>query len=280
MTDGGDGGDGPSRNAGQLSLQLDPDRPALPISLRPMRPQSTPEPFDDPDLLFEPWWGGVRAFAAVEFDLATGVGTVRLIERGGRDLAPMLPELSGPGGLIGRVGGHSVVLDGSLLIVDARGRPDPPALDQRLEGRPGPTVVYLAFDIVAEDGRPLLGEPLDRRRERLERIIEPGGPILVVPAIAGEGRALHAAAVAQGIPAIIGRHRRSPYLPGVRSRLWRLVPARSAAGQRAEDQSAAEPPAAERADAATERGVAAPPRDPAGPILALIQRLPLEIDED
>ena len=72
------------------------------------------------------------------------------------------------------------------------------------------------------------------------------------------GRALHAAATAQGIPAIIGRHRRSPYLPGVRSRLWRLVPAtaESTAGPRA---LAAEP---------TPAG--------AGPILALIQRLPFE----
>ncbi len=276
-----DGGDEPGSDGRQLSLRLDPERPALPVSLRPMLPQSTSTPFDDAEHLFEPWWGGIRAFAVIEFDLATGAATVRLIERAGRDLAPLLPELSGPGGLIGRVGGHSVVLDGSLVIVDARGRPDPSALDQRLEGRSsGPTVVFLAFDIVAQDGRPLVGEPLDRRRERLERIVEPGGPILVVPAIAGEGRALHAAAVAQGIPAIIGRHRRSPYLPGVRSRLWRLIPARSAASQGTQAQSAEGPPASEQVAAATERGEAGTAHDPAGPILALIQRLPLETDED
>ncbi|MEA2537455.1 MAG: bifunctional non-ous end joining protein LigD, partial [Chloroflexota bacterium] len=191
-------------------------------------------------------------------DAATGEGTVRLVDRRGRDRAPLLPELTGTGGLVGRLGGHAAVLDGSLVVVDAAGRPDPAGLAERLAGRAGRTVVYLAFDLIALDGRPLLAEPLERRRERLERAVEPGGTVLVVPAIAGEGRALHAAAAAQGIPAVVGRHRRSPYLPGVRSGLWRLVatsPTTPAEGGQA----------------------LAPSASPAAvPILALIQRLPLD----
>ncbi len=207
----------------QLSLQLDPARPGLTTPLRPMLPRAAAAPFDDPDHLFEPWWGGERAFASLEPGAggaaadaagAGAAGTVRIVDRRGRDLAPVLPELAGPGGLGGRLGGHSAVLDGCLVVVDGRGRPDPRALAARLAGRAGPTVVYLVFDIVGIDGRPLLAEPLERRRERLERTVEPGGSVLVVPAIPGEGLALHAAATAQGIPAIVGRHRRSPYLPG------------------------------------------------------------------
>lgn len=279
----------------QLSLKLDPARPGLTTPLRPMLPRATVAPFDDPDHLFEPWWGGERAFASVEPEVAraaaagTGaeagakaetetddaagaeagagaVGAVRIVDRRGRDLAPALPELAGPGGLGGRLSGHSAVLDGCLVVVDGRGRPDPRALGARLAGRAGPTVVYLVFDIVGIDGRPLLAEPLERRRERLERTVVPGGSVLVVPAIPGEGRALHAAATAQGIPAIVGRHRRSPYLPGVRSRLWRLVPA--AAGPGSTQGSEPEP----GPEALTEE----PARAAAGPILALIQRLPLE----
>jgi bifunctional non-homologous end joining protein LigD len=241
----------------QLDLRLEADRPALPRTLRPMLPRPVAAPFDDPDHLFEPWWGGERAFASVEVDPATGAGSVRIVDRRGRDRAPVLPELTATGGLVGRLGGHAAVLDGSLVVVDARGRPDPEALAARLAGRPGGTVVYLAFDLVALDGRPLLAEPLERRRERLERIVEPGGSVLVVPAIPGEGRALHAAAAAQGIPAVVGRHRRSPYLPGVRSRLWRLV---------ATGPSLVPPPAPEAPDVASA----------AVPILALIQRLPLD----
>ena len=45
-----------------------------------------------------------------------------------------------------------------------------------------------------------------------------------MPAIAAEGRALHAAAAAQGIAGVLARQRTSPYLPGVTtSRLWRFI---------------------------------------------------------
>ena len=248
----------PTTASDQLSLRLEADRPGPPRALRPMLPRPVAAPFDDPDHLFEPWWGGERAFAYVEVDPATGAGTIRIVDRRGRDRAPVLPELTSTGGLVGRLGGHAAVLDGSLVVVDPLGRPDPDELAARLAGRPGRTVVYLAFDLVALDGRPLLAEPLERRRERLERSVEPGGSVLVVPAIPTEGRALHAAASAQGIPAVIGRHRRSPYLPGVRSRLWRLVAAAPTPGTTSTPEEAPEPGAA------------------VVPILALIQRLPFD----
>ncbi len=246
----------------QLTLHLDPERPGLPTTLRPMLPRPVAEPFDDADHLFEPWWAGERAFAAVEVAAATGEGTVRILGRRGRDLGPALPELSGPGGLIGRLGGHSAILDGCLVVIGRDGHPDPRSLEERLAGRAGGTVVYLAFDLVGLDGRPLIGEPLERRRDRLERSVEAGGSLLVVPAIAGEGRALHAAAVSQGVPGVIGRHRRSPYLPGVRSGLWRLV--------------------ATTARAAAVPGTGGEPGEPGAsglptvPNLALLLRLPFE----
>jgi len=250
----------------QLSLRFDPDRPGPPRALRPMLPRPVEAPFDDPDHLFEPWWGGERAFAFVDVDPATGAGIVRIVDRRGRDRASALPELTGTGGLVGRLGGHAAVLDGTLVVVDPQGRPDPAALAGRLAGRPGGIVVYLAFDLVALDGRPLVAEPLERRREQLSRIVEPGGSVLVVPAIPGEGRALHAAASAQGIPATVGRHRRSPYLAGVRSRLWRLVATDPASRPNDQDPGGG----AEAAD------VPALGTSPAAPILALIQRLPFD----
>ncbi|HSS36427.1 MAG TPA: hypothetical protein VLR93_09135 [Patescibacteria group bacterium] len=255
----------PAANGGpandQLSLRLDADRPGLPRALRPMLPRSVAAPFDEADHLFEPWWGGERAFAYVDVDPTTGAGSVRIVDRRGRDRAGLLPELTATGGLVGRLGGHAAVLDGSLVVVDGAGRPDPAGLAERLAGQPGRTVVYLAFDIVALDGRPLIAQPLERRRERLLATVEPGGSVLVVPAIPGEGRTLHAAATAGGIPGVIGRHRRSPYLPGVRSRLWRLVTSTLGA-------EAAPTIADDGEDADASSGVV--------PILTLIQRLPLD----
>jgi bifunctional non-homologous end joining protein LigD len=257
-----------SERSDQLSLDLDAERPGLPADLRPMLPRTAVEPFDDSDHLFEPWWGGERAFAIVELDESTGAGTVRIPIRRGEDVSAVVPELAGSGGLIGRLGGRSGVMDGCLVAVDSAGRPDPLTLAERLAGRPGGPVVYLAFDLVALDGRPLIGEPLERRRELLRRIVEPGGPLLVVPAIPGEGRALHAAAGAQGIPATIARHRRSPYLPGVRSRLWQLVPT----GVETAAADGRDRPVVGSAGLA----VVGEPATATAPILALIQRLPLD----
>ena len=260
----------------QLSLRLAADRPGPPRALRAMLPRSVAQPFDEVDHLFEPWWGGERAFAFVDVDPATGAGSVRIVDRRGRDRAAALPELTATGGLVGRLGGHAAVLDGSLVVVDPGGRPDPDGLAERLAGRPGRTVVYLAFDIVALDGRPLLAQPLERRRDILSDTLEPGGPVLVVPAIPGEGRALHAAAATGGIPGVIGRHRRSPYLSGVRSRLWRLA-ATGPSGVDPDLGSIGSAGGMVGPDALTEgEHDAFADTSPTTPILALIQRLPLD----
>ena len=52
-----------------------------------------------------------------------------------------------------------------------------------------------------------------------------------MPAIATEGIALFEAVVAQGVAGILARQRQSPYLPGVRSRLWRFIAATPGAGR-------------------------------------------------
>jgi hypothetical protein len=87
-----------------------------------------------------------------------------------------------------------------------------------------------------------------------------------VPAIAGEGRALHEAAADQGIAGVMARQRSSPYLPGVRSRLWRFI----AVGP------AVVPATPDQADMAPD---AEPSTTASAPVVALIRRLPLLFDE-
>jgi hypothetical protein len=119
----------------------------------------------------------------------------------------------------------------------------------------------------------LLSVGLERRRALLRRVLRPGDEVVAVPAILGEGRALFEAAAAQGIAGIMARQRSSPYLPGVRSRLWRFVEARG--GRRRRRAAGAE------AGAGVGAGVPAPGGSSTGPVLALISRLPLlEDDED
>ena len=242
--------------AEQLSLRLEPALPR-PGDVAPMWPTPRADAFDSPDFLFEPTWGGHRALAFVGPSEAPGGGEVRIVDPAGHELVDRLPELAG---LAVRVVARSAVLDGELVVVDARGRADDDALRERLNGRPGRAVAYLVFDLLHLDGRWLLNLPLERRRELLRKVLRPGDEVVMVPAIGGEGRALHAAVSAQGIAGVLARRRTSPYLPGVRSRLWRSI----AAGP-AGEESAAEVLAAEEA-AAT--GTA--------PVLALFRRLPFD----
>ena len=84
-----------------------------------------------------------------------------------------------------------------------------------------------------------------------------------MPAIATEGRALWDAVVAQGVAGVLARQRASPYLPGVRSRLWRFIAAR--------------PGAVTETEAPVEDE---PSRPAAAPVLALIERLPLDLEDE
>ncbi len=251
--------------ADQLSLRLEADRlPDLP-DLRPMLPRPLPEPFDSDQFLFEPWWGGERALVSVGPGDTPGSGAVRIADAAGRDVTASLPELAG---LAVRIAARSALLDGELVVVDAAGRADPGELARRLAGEPGRPAAFLAFDLLHLDGRSLLSQPLVRRRETLRKVLRPGDEVVAVPAIATEGIALFEAAVAQGIAGILARQRTGPYLPGIRSRLWRFIAAKpGAAGPGA--GAVGEGGATTAADAPV-------PATAAAPVLALISRLPLD----
>jgi len=248
----------------QLSLRLESDVPTLPnlpVTLRPMLARPLPEPFDSTAHLFEPSWGGLRALAFIGPADSPGTGDVRLTDGNGRELTAALPELAG---LAVRVDARSAVLDGELVVVAPDGLADNVELERRLAGKSGRPVAFLAFDLLHLDGRSLLSAPLDRRREALRRVLRPGDEVVAVPAIAGEGRALFDAAATQGIAGVMARQRSSPYLAGIRSRLWRFIAVGEAAS--AGDRSLAD---IESPEATTSTA----------PVVALIRRLPLLFDE-
>ena len=190
----------------QLSLRFEPSLPS-PGSVTPMWPTPRADAFDSEAYLFEPWWGGHRALAFVGPAEEPGRGPARIVDGEGRDLGGVLPELAG---LAVRVAARSAVLDGELVVVDRRGRADADGLRARLAGEPGRPVAYLVFDLLHLAGQWLLNRPLERRRDLLRRVLRPGDEVVVVPAIAGEGRALYAAVVAQGIAGVLARRRTSP----------------------------------------------------------------------
>src|SRR5438445_228049 len=141
-------------------LLLDPPEApaALPRSLAPMRPRLARSGFNSPDHLFELKWDGIRALVSQD------QAGLRIVDRNGGDLLPAVPELRSlrlPEGTL---------LDGEVIVCDSRGRPSYDLLVGRLGPKAskrgkGPLVV--AFDLLYDDHRPLLGLPLEVRRERL-----------------------------------------------------------------------------------------------------------------
>jgi bifunctional non-homologous end joining protein LigD len=202
----------------------------------------------------------------VEPGATPGSGDVRVQDPNGLDVTARIPELAG---IAVRVAARSAVLDAELVVVDAQGRADDDALRARLAGQPGRPAACLVFDLLHLDGRWLLREPLEKRRAALRRVLRPGDEVVAVPAVPGEGRALHAAVSAQGIAGILARQRTSAYLPGVRSHLWRAIPASPASdAPESSDVVAAGDPAP---DTAAPTGTA--------PVVALFRHLPFPDDE-
>ena len=200
----------------QLAIELD----AFPSAARPMQAVPAEAPFSSDEYLFEVKWDGLRCLLFVEPD-----GRVRLQDRALRDLTSALPELAG----IGRQVTPGTVLDGELVATDREGRPDHAALRQRLAAgpRPRPSVplAFLAFDALYVGGRPLLRQPLAKRKARLRRAVSGGGHLFVPHHIEKEGVELFEACLERGLGGVIAKHRDSTYVPGQRSPFWLKVKA-------------------------------------------------------
>lgn len=240
----------------QLSLRLTGDVARLPRSMKPMLPRPADAAFDSDEHIFEPRWGGRRALAFIEPDRTARRPRVRLIEESGRDLTRHFPELATLAELVGDL---PAILDGEIVIPDKLGRMDEPALAGRMAngGTTGVTPVFLAFDLLWAAGRPIIAQPLLRRREHLVGIVQTSAELVVLPGVVRDGIDLYFAVAQQGLHGVMARHVRSPYLPGRRTELWLWI--------------AAEP--GEMPLHVLPDPVAAPQ---SRPVLALMQRLPFE----
>ena len=169
---------------------------------------------------FEIKWDGVRAFAVAES------GTTRLVSRRGEDLTARYPEL---GGLGEALAPGSATLDGEIVAFDAEGRPSFQLLQQRM-GLTNPLTIsrrvaetpvsFIAFDVLEADGRPLLTNPYEERREVLAGLDLPGPTWQAPRHHVGDGAALLEAARRQSLEGVVAKRLGSPYRAGSRSGDW------------------------------------------------------------
>jgi len=214
---------GPLFNVGEVqhdSDQLQIELESFPAEVRPMQAASAQAPFSSPEYLFEVKWDGLRCML-----LRDQSGEIRLKDRGLNDITADIPEVVAAAR---RVPPGSVI-DGELVATDVEGRPNYPRLRQRLAGgarmRDEIPTAYLAFDALYVEGKPLLRQPVLRRRARLAKAVEAGGHIFVPDHIEEDGVELFEACLERGLEGVVAKHRQSPYVPGQRSPFWLKVKA-------------------------------------------------------
>lgn len=181
-----------------------------------MVPTPVDEPFDDRDYLFEPWWPGVRAIVFVER------GALRLQVDGLADAAAAFPEIAE---LTAQLGEDGVVLDGTLLVLDDDGRPDPALLRARLDGRglPG-RAAYVASDLLWTGGQPVTRRSFRIRRRWLEAVLEAGDRATVGRGYEADGTLVAEALASLGIDGLSARHLDARYRSGPAGGAWLRAP--------------------------------------------------------
>lgn len=181
-----------------MTLPLSP--PVLPQLAKTARALPTGDGW-----VYEPKWDGFRAIAFVDGD------AVELQSRNGRPLTRYFPELAFPAG--------RYVLDGEIVLFDAKGRQDFDALGQRIH--PAKTRIdmlaettptkFVAFDLLAAGDDVLFGLPQAERRDRLARIVD--APVDLTPATEDPAEA---APWLQGAEGVIAKRQDARYCPGER----------------------------------------------------------------
>ncbi len=169
--------------------------------------------FTEDGWLFELKYDGFRALCG-KLD---GRPEIRL--RSGADATDRFPELAAA---LAALPGQSFLLDGELVILDERGRPQFDALLERTRTNRSPLAACFAFDLLALEGVDLREAPLVARKQALRALLPAEGRIRYLDHIEREGEAFLREVLKQDLEGIIAKRMDSPYRGG-RQDTWRKV---------------------------------------------------------
>jgi bifunctional non-homologous end joining protein LigD len=185
--------------------------------IEPMLARPAEKPPKSGDYLYEVKWDGIRAIVTVED------GKVRIRGRNGLDVTEQFPELAESDFFRASCG----VFDGEIVCLQPDGKPNFRDVIYRMQQRGGaveranakhPATCYL-FDCLYLDGRPIINEPLTRRREWLQDAVRAQSTYRVSEAV-DDGETFLEAVKAMNLEGIMAKLRNSPYVPGKRSDCW------------------------------------------------------------
>lgn len=167
---------------------------------------------------FEWKFDGIRAVVSVD------AGEVAVFSRSLRSITGSVPELSVLSGLVDR----PVLLDGELVALDSRGRPEFGRVQWRMVDRPSERLLqaypvsFYAFDLLHDGDENLLSTPYAQRRARLAALGLEQPPVVRCPEHYTDVDGLQLLAVARehGLEGIVAKRLDSAYHPGRRSPDW------------------------------------------------------------
>ena len=172
------------------------------------------EAFDHPDWLFELKYDGFRALAMIQPDRA------QLISRNGHPFASYADLASAIATDLNVTG--STVLDGEIVCLDRRGRPQFKDLLFR-RGQP----CYFTFDLLMLDGKDQCNERLIDRKQELRRLltrVPTTSALKYVDHVDSSGTALFQRICKMDLEGIVAKHKHAPYVASREETTWIKIP--------------------------------------------------------
>ena len=171
--------------------------------VQPIAPIRRPEPFDDPEWVFDLKYDGFRGICYLE------QGHCRLISRNGN-------RMNRFAGLSDQIAASldvdDAILDGEVIAADETGRPQ---FYDLLRGTRAPA--YVAFDLIWLNGVDLRPLPLAERRRNLLNILPKGPAIISEPlSVVGTGRKLFELTCTHDLEGMVAKRLKDAYGPRVR----------------------------------------------------------------
>ncbi|OPX83844.1 MAG: putative DNA ligase-like protein [Pelotomaculum sp. PtaB.Bin104] len=183
------------------------DQKNLPL-LRPMLAVSA-EPFSSDEYLYEIKWDGYRSLAYLD-------GGTMLRSRNLAELNSKFPELVG---LHQRIKRKPAIVDGEIVVLE-NGKPSFTGLQSRGRHYDRPAV-FIIFDVLYADGKPVMDLPLLARKNILQDMVSPGAEVILSQFVLHDGIEFYNACVDERLEGAVAKKLTGLYLPGRRSSAWK-----------------------------------------------------------
>jgi bifunctional non-homologous end joining protein LigD len=185
------------------------EKSSMPTKVKPMLATLTEEAFDDSDWLYEIKWDGYRAIGSWDGKQAA------LYSRNGNDFSRKYPSVHEELKKLK----HKAVIDGEIVAVDEKGKSRFEWLQNYQKNIKG-ELIYYVFDLLWLDGYDIRDQPLVKRKELLEKLVNESTVLRYSDHVSKQGKSFFEEASQAGLEGIMAKHSQSIYKDNYRSKQW------------------------------------------------------------